>query len=77
MEIRDRSTYTSNLESPGIEGAARLRTDSASTISVTQTTIRHGFERTQPGGAGDVTGDADAGHPPGPHREPAAADRRR
>ncbi|MGA9718365.1 MAG: flagellar biosynthesis anti-sigma factor FlgM [Acidobacteriaceae bacterium] len=40
MEIRDRSTYTSNLESPGIEGAARLRTDNASTFSVTQTPSR-------------------------------------
>ncbi len=37
MDIRDRSTYTSNLESLGIEGALRLRTDSASASSVTQT----------------------------------------
>jgi negative regulator of flagellin synthesis FlgM len=37
MDIRDRSTYTSNLESLGIEGAARLRTDSASASAGTQT----------------------------------------
>jgi flagellar biosynthesis anti-sigma factor FlgM len=39
MDIRDRSTYTSNLESLGIAGAAaRLRTDSPSAPSVSQTT---------------------------------------
>jgi flagellar biosynthesis anti-sigma factor FlgM len=38
MDIRDRSTYTSNLESLGIEGAARLRTDSPSASSVSHTT---------------------------------------
>ena len=77
MDIRDRSTYTSSLESLGIEGTARVRTDSASASSVTQTPVSDGFERAQPGGAGDVTGDADAGDPPGARREPATADRHR
>jgi flagellar biosynthesis anti-sigma factor FlgM len=38
MDIRDRSTYTSNLESLGIEGTDRLRTDSPSASPVSQTT---------------------------------------
>jgi flagellar biosynthesis anti-sigma factor FlgM len=38
MDIRDRSNYTSNLESLGIEGTARLRTDSPSASPVSQTT---------------------------------------
>ncbi len=37
MDIRDRSTYTSSLESLGIEGTARSRTDSASASLVTHT----------------------------------------
>lgn len=37
MDIRDRSTYTSNLESLGIEGMAQLRTDGASASSLAQT----------------------------------------
>ena len=77
MDVRDRSTYTSNLESLGIEGAARLRTDSAIHAFRQQHAISEGFERPQPGGAGDGTGDADAGCPPGPRREPATADRHR
>lgn len=37
MDIRDRSTYTSNLKSLGIEGTARLRTDNTSASSLAQT----------------------------------------
>jgi flagellar biosynthesis anti-sigma factor FlgM len=38
MDIRDRSNYTSNLESLGIEGTARLRTATPSASPVRQTT---------------------------------------
>jgi flagellar biosynthesis anti-sigma factor FlgM len=39
MDVRDRSTYASNLESPGIEAPSRVRPDGASSTfasSVTQ-----------------------------------------